>query len=84
MESAYASTLLTSLEPRAAANVLQHRVQTNRAIIDDLAEWFKELQAIEQAYCKSLANLTARLPLTEVANMGYEQDYQFIRRLNYA
>lgn len=70
MESAYASTLLTAMEPQAAAGILRDRVQSNRGVIDDLSEWFQELQTIEQEYCRGLGKLASRLPLTEISNMG--------------
>lgn len=70
MDSAYAATFLTTMEPQAAAGLLHTRIETNRAVIDDMAEWFQELQVIEQAYCKGLGKLASRLPLTEIANMG--------------
>lgn len=70
MESAYASTFLTSVEPQQAATILRDRVAGNRAIAEDLAEWFRELHSIEQVYAKSLAKLATRVPLFELSDMG--------------
>lgn len=71
MESAYASTFLTSLEPVQAATILRDRVASNRAIAEDLAEWFREYQTIEQGYCRSLGKLASRLPTMDISHMGY-------------
>ena len=70
MESAYASTFLTSVEPQQAAVILRDRVAGNRAVAEDLAEWFKELHSIEQVYSRSLAKLASRVPLAEPADLG--------------
>ena len=70
MESAYASTFLTSLEPQQAAALYRDRLASNRAIAEDLSEWFKDLQGIEQAYSQGLAKLAARTPSTAQSNMG--------------
>lgn len=71
MDSAYASTFLTSLEPQQAATILKDRVSSNRAVAEDLAEWFKELHAIEQHYHQGLSKLVSRTPLVDPSNLGY-------------
>lgn len=60
MDSAYASTFLGSLSTAEAAAVVRDRLQVNRNVHEELGDWFKEYQSLQQNYGRALLRLTER------------------------
>ena len=70
MDSAYASTFLGSLSTTEAAAVVRDRLQVNRNVHEELADWFKEWQALQQNYGRALLRLSERRLKLDLADLG--------------
>ena len=70
MDSAYGSTFLTRLEPAQTAELVRDRVANSKASVDDVGEWFRELQGIEQTYYQALNKLATKSTTVDLASYG--------------
>jgi hypothetical protein len=58
------------LTPVQAAALLRERLSNNKAINEDMLDFFKELQNIEQVYYRALAKIAAKPPTVDHTNLG--------------
>ena len=66
----YAEALLP-MPPTHVVEVLRNRMKQAKAVNDDIAEFFRERIAIEDAYVKSLQKLHRRQPIPGITPLKY-------------
>jgi hypothetical protein len=66
----YAEALLP-LPPRQVVEIVKARMRTAKSVNDEIADFFHERIAIEEAYVKSLQKLHRRLPIPGMTPLKY-------------
>ena len=66
----YAEALLP-MPPTHVVDVLRNRMRQAKAVNDEVAEFFRDRIAIEEAYVKSLQKLHRRQPISGITPLKY-------------